>query len=122
MRKLDYAIVFVSDMKRAVAFYRDVLDLPLKFESPHWTEFSNDGSTIALHPADAVNPGLSEGRSPAGSCHLGFVVRNLDEIHRRMEARHVKCIQPPKKEEFGRLAIYADPDGLLISVSEAPKE
>jgi hypothetical protein len=26
-----YAIVFVSDMKRSVSFYRDVLGLPLKF-------------------------------------------------------------------------------------------
>lgn len=27
-------IVFVSDMKQAISFYRDVLGLPLKFESP----------------------------------------------------------------------------------------
>lgn len=43
MRKLDYAIVFVSDMAREVAFYRNTLGLPLKFESPHWTEFANAG-------------------------------------------------------------------------------
>ena len=34
--KLNYAIVFVSDMKRSVSFYRDVVGLPLKFESPGW--------------------------------------------------------------------------------------
>ena len=31
--RLNYAIIFVSDMKRSVAFYRDILGLPLKFES-----------------------------------------------------------------------------------------
>ena len=41
--RVNYAIVFVSDMKRAVSFYRDVLGLPLKFESPGWTEFATDG-------------------------------------------------------------------------------
>src|SRR3972149_4176553 len=63
--RVNYAIVFVSDMKRSVAFYRDVLGLPLKFESPGWTEFATDGTTLALHKAGtpaaastdpAVNP------------------------------------------------------------------
>ncbi len=43
--RLNYAIVFVSDMKRSVGFYRDVLGLPLKFESPGWTEFAIEGAT-----------------------------------------------------------------------------
>ncbi|MGH9813890.1 MAG: VOC family protein, partial [Candidatus Acidiferrales bacterium] len=76
MKKLNYAIVFVSDMSRAVKFYRDTLGLPLKFKSPHWTEFANDGSTIALHPASAENP--------AGTCQLGFPAEGLDAIHERL--------------------------------------
>ena len=42
---MNYAIVFVSDIKRAVSFYRDVLGLPLRFESPEWTEFASDGAS-----------------------------------------------------------------------------
>ena len=30
---VSYAIVFVSDMKRSIAFYRDMIGLPLKFEA-----------------------------------------------------------------------------------------
>lgn len=41
--RVNYAIVFVSDMKRAVSFYRDVIGLPLRFESPGWTEFATEG-------------------------------------------------------------------------------
>ena len=37
--KLGHVIKFVADMNRAVKFYRDVLGLPLKFESPGWSEF-----------------------------------------------------------------------------------
>lgn len=114
MKKLDYAIVFVSDMNKAVAFYRDTLGLPLKFESPHWTEFANDGSTIALHPA---------GEKPAGTCNPGFIVDDLDAFHKEMQAKQVKCLQPPTVEDFGgKLALYADPDGLPFSVAEAPKK
>ena len=39
--RVNYAIVFVSDMKRSVSFYRDVVGLPLKLESPGWTETLN---------------------------------------------------------------------------------
>jgi catechol 2,3-dioxygenase-like lactoylglutathione lyase family enzyme len=34
MVKFSHAIIFVSDMARSIAFYRDVLGLPLRFESP----------------------------------------------------------------------------------------
>ncbi|MFQ5927011.1 MAG: VOC family protein [Terriglobia bacterium] len=124
MKKLNMAIVFVSDMKRSVAFYRDVLGLPLKFESPHWTEFANEGSTIALHLADSVNPETAgEGRNPAGSCQLGFHVDNLDDLHRQLQSQGVKCLTPPRTEEFGiRQAIYADPDGLPFTLAQTIKK
>ena len=47
--RVNYAIIFVSDMKRAVSFYRDGLGLPLRFESSEWTEFATEGTTLALH-------------------------------------------------------------------------
>ena len=54
--KLTYVIEFVGDMNRAVAFYRDIVGLPLKFESPDWSELSTGETTLALHPASARNP------------------------------------------------------------------
>ena len=115
MKKLNYAIVFVSDMSQGVAFYRDVLGLPLKFESPHWSEFSNDGSTIALHPASAENP--------AGSAQLGFHVEDLDAWHTKLTAAGVRCVQQPRAEAYGiRQAVYNDPDGLRFTLAEALKK
>jgi len=117
--RVNYAIVFVSDMKRAVTFYRDVIGLPLKFESPGWTEFATDGTTLALHRSEGANPdgGISP-HTPAGRCRPGFSVPNLDEFHRRMVEKNVLCLQEPK-ETFGvRIAQYADPDGLVLSVGE----
>ena len=119
MRKLAYSIVFVSDMKRSVEFYRDVLGLPLKFESPFWTEFATEGATLALHPADAGNPQPAPAdRHPAGSCRIGLHVDNLDAFHQTMLAKGVRCIQPPQVQFGAKLALYVDPDGLGISVGE----
>jgi len=117
--RVNYVIIFVSDMKRAVSFYRDVLELPLRFESPGWTEFATDGATVALHAAEGSNPDRNNtGESPAGRCRPGFRVPNLDEFHRKMVERKVPCLQEPKDVFGSRIAQYADPDGLLISVGE----
>ena len=106
--RVSYAIVFVSDMTRAVAFYRDVVGLPLKFESAAWTEFATEGATLALHTGDDA----------AGRCRPGLNVPNLDEFHRNMMANGVTCVQPPKETFGARIAQYLDPDGLEFSVAE----
>lgn len=121
--RVNYAIVFVSDMKRSVAFYRDVVGLPLKFDSPEWSEFATDGATLALHKSTATEAGPSREDSDqeshhAGSCRPGFSVRDLDAFHARMVEHHVTCTQQPKDLFGSKIAQYLDPDGLAISVSE----
>ena len=65
--RVNYTIIFVSDMARSVSFYRDVLGLALKFESPEWTEFATEGATVALHAAESQKPDPSnEGPPVAG--------------------------------------------------------
>jgi len=111
--RVSYAIVFVSDMKRAVSFYRDVVGLPLRFESPGWTEFATDGATLALHANAPAGPDHDD--LPPGSCRPGLSVPDLDAFHRRMAEANVQCLQEPK-EVFGtRVAQYVDPDGLTFS-------
>jgi lactoylglutathione lyase len=106
-------------MKRSVSFYRDVVGLPLKFESPGWTEFATDGATLALHASEAFNSERDNPlQVPAGRCRPGLSVQNLDEFHKRMVERNVPCIQEPKETFGARIAQYLDPDGLAISVSE----
>jgi catechol 2,3-dioxygenase-like lactoylglutathione lyase family enzyme len=117
--RLSYAIIFVSDMKRSVAFYRGVLGLPLKFESPGWTEFATQGATLALHASQAAGPGPDDAEQiPAGRCRPGLTVTNLDEFHNKLIAAKVPCVQEPKFVFGVRLAQYLDPDGLGVSVSE----
>jgi lactoylglutathione lyase len=106
-------------MKRGVAFYRDVVGLPLRFESPEWTEFATEGATLALHTGETSNRETdSSHHSLAGQCRPGLSVPNLDEFHARMVERKVPCLQEPKETFGARIAQYLDPDGLAISVSE----
>lgn len=117
--KIHYAIVFVSDMDRSVAFYRDILGVPLRFQSPGWSELATEGATLALHLAESP-PASEDPRElePAGSCRWGFGVPDLDAFHRRMVDHGVRCLQEPHTAFGARLALYADPDGMRFGVGE----
>lgn len=114
--RVSYAIVFVSDMTRSVAFYRDVIGLPLRFDSPEWSEFATEGATIALHRAG--HDGAAGEGEAAGHCRPGLAVADLDAFHLRMVEHNVVCTQLPKDLFGSKIAQYLDPDGLTISVSE----
>ena len=117
--RINYAIVFVSDMKRSVAFYRDVFGLPFRFESPDWSEFATEGATFALHSADAaLRRSDAATKASPGTCRPGFSVADLDAFHRRTVQHRVTCVQEPKEVFGARIAQYLDPDGLVVSVGE----
>jgi len=102
--KLTYVIKFVSDMDRAVKFYRDTLGLPLKFQSPGWSEFSTGETILGLHPASEKNP--------PGSVELGFNTPDLEKFYEEMQARGVQFTMPPTKQDFGgMLAQFIDSEG-----------
>lgn len=108
--KLSYVIEFVANMDRAVKFYRDMLGLQLKFESPGWSEFSTGETTLGLHPASEKNP--------AGKVELGFNVPDIQQFHAEMTSRGVQFCMPPTKQDFGGvLAQFVDSEGAHISVS-----
>lgn len=116
--RVNYAIVFVSDMKRSVSFYRDVVGLPLKFESASWTEFATDGATLALHASGLPAEPSDRHETAPGRCRPGFSVPSLDAFHERMVERKVPCLEEPRDLFGARMAQYLDPDGLAFSVGE----
>jgi lactoylglutathione lyase len=122
LSKVDYIMVNVSDMSRSVAFYRDILGLAMKFESPGWSEFQTGATTLALHGAQA-RPGGGD-RTPAGpmagTCSIGFSVEDLAATHRELSARGAQFVLAPTEQvnEGIRLAICVDPDGLAILFAE----
>ncbi len=108
--KLSHIIEFVSDMDCAVRFYGEVVGLPLKFQSPGWSEFSTGETTLALHPATEQNP--------AGKLELGFSVPDIRQFHAEMTSKGVQFPIPPRKQDFGGLlAQFIDSEGAHISVS-----
>jgi len=61
-RQISYLVLNVTDMAKALDFYKNTLGLAVSHESPNWCELSM-GVTIALKLADANSCSTS-----AGSC------------------------------------------------------
>src|SRR5258708_17242301 len=86
LQKLDYVIVYVSDMQRSTNFYRDVLGLSLKFSSPGWTKFNTGETTIALHRTGGPTPSSQPSLPPARPAPLGFIIHSLQLIYQTLKA------------------------------------
>src|SRR5207244_227099 len=95
-KKVDYIMVVVSDMAKSVAFYRDTLGLPLKFESPGWSEFQTGDTTFALHGGgQPKSPEQHQKMEPAGTCSLGFNVEDIDKAFADLKAKGVTFVMTP---------------------------
>jgi catechol 2,3-dioxygenase-like lactoylglutathione lyase family enzyme len=110
--KFRYAIKFVADMDKAVAFYRDTFGLKVKFETPFWSEFETGDVTLALHPASENNP--------AGGVEIGFSTENLAEIYGERGKSGLDFIEAPRLEHGTLLSRVLDCEGAGISLSGKP--
>lgn len=114
-------VIYVSDMARSTAFYRDTLGLPLKFTSPGWTEFSNGGTTLALHRHMGGEARSAE--PAAGQATLVFAVADIQDAYTTLQEQGVKFTLPPQKQPSGfTLAVLHDPDGFGITLQQSQSE
>jgi lactoylglutathione lyase len=123
MSKVGYSRIVVSDLKRSIEFYRDVLGVPLKYEADDWAEFATLGTRLALKagvpPVAAIPEKNDDGMPIAGRVGIAFEVKNLDQVYRDLSARGVKFTQAPIEDgPGGRMAMLLDPDGLEIALGE----
>ena len=122
--KVGYSRIIVSDLKRSVEFYRDILGVPLKFETDGWAEFATLGTRLALKagapPIAAIPEKNADGKPIAGRVGIAFEVKNLDQLYRDLSAKGVTFTQAPTDEgHTGRTATLLDPDGLEIALGES---
>ena len=119
--KIGAVILLVSDMKKSIKLYGNVLGMELKqHPSKDWVEFSKQGTVIALHPAKKKKQNKSIKNK---SMLIGFNVSDLEAVCSDLESKKVKFYKKLTQEQFGKHAIIEDPDEHLISLVEmAPKE
>ena len=102
-------MLWVTDMDRAVAFYRDVIGLNVHAQSPNWSELTLGDSTVALHQ------GSNDTFRMTG---LSFEVDDVDDACREIMSAGGSIVHPPRDGGIPglRLADVTDPDGNRIQL------
>jgi catechol 2,3-dioxygenase-like lactoylglutathione lyase family enzyme len=110
--KITRIMLFVKDVPKVAAFYRDILGLsPIGDITPEWVELDAGSCTIALH--HAAKP-LSERGDP--SAKIVFGVFDVPAGKARLEAQGVRM---SKVSSFSGIDICDgwDPEGNLFQIS-----
>ncbi|MFI5414269.1 MAG: VOC family protein [Candidatus Lutacidiplasmatales archaeon] len=111
----DVAVV-VSNAKSSAKWWKKNLGFPsLNLGgSGHATLVAPPGDRFVLH--------LCEGFAPVepGDTGIAFVTDGMDALVARMRKGAVDFPVPPKKEPWGAMAKFADPDGNIFWLLEVP--
>jgi predicted enzyme related to lactoylglutathione lyase len=114
VRSLNVVYLYVSDMERALGFYRDLLGIPLEGDA-HWQEAQLGATRFALHLA---HEGVGELSS--GTVHVDFEVADLEAATGRLRAAGVDVAET-MRDEWGAAAEVSDPDGYRLHLFEPPR-
>lgn len=107
--EIDTVFVWVSDMDRALAFYRDVLGI---HEGPRygaWQAMELEGTHFALHE------GVPEGGQRTV---VSFRVGDLDAEIERLTALGHPPIEGITDTGLARFTTFVDPDGTHVQLLE----
>jgi lactoylglutathione lyase len=120
--RLGYAILFVSDLERSIAFYRDVVGLPFRFANESYAEFATGGAKFALYARSHLSELLgAEAADEAGSSPQGevaFLCDDVDAEHDRLSRLGVRILAPPTDRPWGERTLHlADPDGYVVELT-----
>ena len=103
----------VSDLRRAIWFYEEVLGLQKKYEFKDYAGFDCGGVEIGLKTWG----GLEEPRK--GEPCVNFLVEGVDEAYKTLRQRGVAFLKEPDDTPWGgRIALFTDPDGNLLQITQ----
>ena len=137
----------VSDMKRSLAFYRDLMGSEVFSERPSVTStyfrrivgfpdakvyavlLRIPGSAHVLELLEYKHPqGIKQDLTPnnPGSSHIAYIVDNLQSIYERLRKAGIEFISPPvyldEGPSKGGWALYLkDPDGIIVELFQGAR-
>ena len=101
-------VIYVHDMDRALAFYRDGLGLSVMTHSPGWSQLACGDASVGLH---GIYRGVTE--RPIAHAGLNLQVDDLDAAVGQAVAHGAQLVAIREAEPRApvRLGVLMDPDG-----------
>ena len=124
--RISMVTLGVTDLDRAIAFYRDGLGLPLNDGPDGVAFFGLNGSWLSLYArdslaADATVAGEGDGFRGFALAHNVATEAEVDQLLEDAVAAGARLVKPAQRVEWGGYSGYfADPDGFLWEVAHNP--
>jgi lactoylglutathione lyase len=119
-RTVDYVILYVRDLDRAVAFYQDAVGLPLRLRRSGYAEFATANLKFALYERDLL-PGLvgDEAASSGPASETLFLVADVDAEAERLRRAGLTILSGPTDRPWGHRTVHLlDPDGNVVELAQ----
>ncbi|MEU4541745.1 VOC family protein [Nonomuraea dietziae] len=122
VQRLNHAVLYVRDVERSVAFYREALGFEVVMSMPGAAFLQAGGSTndhdLGLFQIGEQAGPSAAGRSTVGLYHLAWEVDTLEELRRIAVRLSGLGSLAGASDHSTTKALYAkDPDGLEFEVS-----
>ena len=114
IRTMYSVAVFVSDLERAIGFYRDDLGLELTKQGSFGAEFLEQAPHLGVHPAVHPDAKALVGRHTGVTFHVPDLLAYCERLH----GRGVRFVNEPSQQSWGIMAMIADPDGNVFALWE----
>ncbi len=110
----------VTDMKRAVKFYSETLNMQVGWESDHWTSMNCDGVMIGLHWTEGAEV-PSTPRDAHGAHCGGTLTLSSDDVSadRKVLEQAGAKILGEFDADWGHMLVFEDPDGNVLKLQNA---
>ena len=122
LNRITDIALFVSDLPRAIAFYRDLMELELKRLDTGFAEFWMEGAILALWEEADVRRALDFAGAARRGPHAMIAIRldsaaAVDAAYAGLAARGVAFRSPPKTYPWhAHAANFGDPDDNLWEI------
>ena len=120
LKRVDYVILYVEDVDRSIAFYRDLVGLPFKFSESGYAEFATEGTKFALYARSNLPDLLGrEGSSGGMAAEVAFLTTGVDAEAERIREAGVTILAGPVDRPWGQRTLhFLDPDGHVVEFAQ----
>jgi catechol 2,3-dioxygenase-like lactoylglutathione lyase family enzyme len=120
---LDYVVLIVADLERALAFYTGLLGFELQHRAARYAQLKAGTTRLSLYARDAMAATLGRAldapRPSAPAFELGFKVGDCDAAFAELIAGGAPAVMSPTTRPWGQRTAYVhDPDGNLIELAQ----
>jgi lactoylglutathione lyase len=119
--RVGYVILFVDDLERSVAFYRDVIGLPFRLQGDGYVEFATQGTRFGLYDSNRLDELTGQDSTAPGrpGGEVAFLVADVDAEAERLRAAGAALLKGPVDRAWGHRTLHVeDPDGFVVELAE----